>query len=183
MKITLVTGSQWKLKEWRRILPSDVTLEHVDIDLPEIQSDDIEEIVIDKAKRAYAVAQRPVVVEDLSAGLVKHQGLPGPFIKFFVKKLGPGALQILAGEDGARAVVTCAIASYDGTDVTIATSIVHGTAVAPVGENGFGFDRSFIPDGSDMTFARMSVEDKDRVSHRALAIREFIEKRRKVNDE
>jgi len=41
------------------------------------------------------------------------------------------------------------------------------------GENGFGYDSIFIPDGHENTFAEMSGGEKNRISHRANAIREF----------
>ena len=77
-----------KLQEWQAFMPADITLSSVDLDLEEIQSDDPLEIMTDKVKRAYDEVQKPVVVEDVSAGLVKFDGLPGPFIKFFMKRLG-----------------------------------------------------------------------------------------------
>ena len=62
--VFLVTGNANKLEEWRRQLPSDIEINLVDVDLPEIQSIDPEEIVADKAKRAYEAMDKPVVVED-----------------------------------------------------------------------------------------------------------------------
>src|SRR6185312_13203730 len=78
-KLTLVTGNPGKLAEWRRILPPEYELESLDIDLTEIQSLDSREITADKARRAFKQAGKPVIVEDLSAGLDILNGLPGPF--------------------------------------------------------------------------------------------------------
>lgn len=174
-EILLVTGNANKLREWQRQMPADISLSTIDIDLPEIQSDDSEEIVADKARRAYEAAGKPVVVEDVSASLAHLNGLPGPFIKFFMKRLGHDALYQLAAHEGEAAAVSCVVAYYDGEQMTIVRGDVPGTIVAPRGNDGFGFDITFVPDGHDKTYAEMSDDEKDSVSHRQRAIRAFVD--------
>ena len=174
-EILLVTGNANKLREWQRQMPDDIVLSSIDIDLPEIQSDDSEEIVADKARRAYEAAGKPVVVEDVSASLAHLNGLPGPFIKFFMKRLGRDALYQLAAHEGEAALVSCVVAYYDGEELLIVRGDVAGTVVSPRGDGGFGFDVTFVPDGHDKTYAEMSDEEKDTVSHRRKAIRAFVE--------
>ena len=174
-EILLVTGNANKLREWQRQMPADVFLSSIDIDLPEIQSDDSEAIVADKARRAYEVAGKPVVVEDVSASLAHLNGLPGPFIKFFMKRLGHDALHQLATHEGEPATVSCVVGYYDGKELLIVRGDVPGTVVVPRGENGFGFDGTFMPDGHDRTYAEMTDDEKDLISHRQRAIRAFVE--------
>lgn len=175
-RIYLVTGNQKKLKEWQAIIPADIELESTSIDLIEIQSDAPEEIVTDKAKRAYDVVKQPVVVEDVSAGLDKYGGLPGPFVKFFQQRLGGDALYKIAGEEETGATVSCSIAYYDGTTLLTVRADVHGKVVAPRGNNEFSFDVVFIPDGETQTFSEMDPAKKNSLSHRSKAIGLFIEK-------
>lgn len=53
--------------------------------------------------------------------------------------------------------------------------VIEGTIrTAPSGEHGFGYDPIFQPDGYDITFAEMSMEEKNRISHRALAMKKLI---------
>ncbi len=170
MKMTLVTGNKHKLEEWRHLLPKNISLEFVDIALDEIQSMDLAEIVTDKAKRAYAKLGKPVVVEDIATAIDSMNGLPGPFIKFFVKQMGNDCLVRLAGKENSPATVTCTVAYYDGVSVVVATGEVKGTVVTPRGKNGFGFDFGFIPAGADRTYAEMTPEEKGKVSHRSKAI-------------
>lgn len=171
---TLVTGNQGKLNEWRRLLPADFGLESADIDLTEIQSADPELIVADKARRAYDILKRPVVVEDVSAGLNRLGGLPGPFVKFFLKVLGEDALRKLALEEGEAATVACVVAYCDGGQPLCLTGTVIGSIVTPRGLNGFGFDKTFVPTGQTKTYAEMTDAEKDLVSHRAKAIEQFV---------
>jgi len=42
------------------------------------------------------------------------------------------------------------------------------------GDQGFGYDPVFSPFGTDLTFAEMSLEDKSKISHRGIAVREFV---------
>ena len=172
----LVTGNPHKLKEWQQIIPPDVAMDIVDVVLPEIQSDNAEESVREKARRAYEVVGKPVVVEDVSAGLEKLDGLPGPFIKFFNKRLGGDALYKLAGSVEARATVSASIAYFDGKDMLVMRADVPGKVVEPRTRDGFGFDITFVPDGETETFAEMSAEKKNSLSHRAQAIRMLLDK-------
>ena len=45
--------------------------------------------------------------------------------------------------------------------------------VMPAGENGFGYDPLFVPDGYDRTFAQLTAEEKNQISHRANALKEL----------
>lgn len=173
-QIYLVTGNQNKLREWQALMPSSIRLESVDVDLPEIQSVDAVEIVTDKVKRAYEAVGKPVVVEDVEAGLEKLNGLPGPLIKFFNAKLGNDSLYKLAGKEGEKAKVACTIAYYDGHKVMIARGEVNGTIVAPRGD-AYGFDVVFVPEGETETYAEMGPERKNALSHRSKAIKNFVE--------
>jgi XTP/dITP diphosphohydrolase len=50
------------------------------------------------------------------------------------------------------------------------------------GDHGFGFDGTFVPTGHDKTYAEMSDDEKDSVSHRAKAVALFVEKLESLND-
>ncbi|MDB5175560.1 MAG: putative nucleoside triphosphatase [Candidatus Saccharibacteria bacterium] len=173
-KFYLVTGNAGKLAQYKRLLPSDIEFEPIDLDLPEIQSLDSEVLITDKAKRAYQIVQKPVVIEDVAAGLTALNGLPGPFIKFFEQRLGADALAQLATTQPAQATVSCTIGFYDGSSLLIARGTVKGTVVPARGSNGFGFDSCFVPDGQTKTFAEMTNGEKDAISHRSLAVLDLL---------
>ena len=71
----------------------------------------------------------------------------------------------------ARFVCAIAIASVDGEVLNLSEGICDGTITfAPRGESGFGYDPLFVPDGYDQTFAELSDEIKNQISHRARAL-------------
>jgi len=71
----------------------------------------------------------------------------------------------------ARFVSVIAIANEDGRVINLSTGTCDGQiAQAPRGNNGFGYDPVFIPEGFGQTFAELQTEMKNHISHRARAL-------------
>lgn len=177
--ITIVTGNPGKLKEWKRLFPNTFKLEHANIDLVEIQSLDPLVVAKDKARRAYKKLGRPVIVDDVSAGLDDLHGLPGTFMKYFEDTLGSNALFRLAGNKSAACTVSMVAAYYDGENSVQGKGVIKGKVIDPKGIEGWGFDFVFVPDGHTKTYAQMGPAAKDKISHRSLAIQDLV---RQLND-
>jgi non-canonical purine NTP pyrophosphatase (RdgB/HAM1 family) len=174
-QLTLVTGNPNKLRELRQIAPVELNLTCRNIDLPEIQSLDLFEIVEDKVKRAYEHIKGPVIVEDVSAGLDDLEGLPGPFYKFFSAKLGDTVLLKLSKiANSNKITIQCIAAYFDGDKVLYGKGVIHGVVVEPRGENGFGFDSVVVPNGESRTMAEMAAIEKHKISHRGQAFNELF---------
>lgn len=161
---SLVTGNPHKLSELQSVFPPDSSLRSVKLDLDEIQTLDLHEIVRHKLRHAFSVVKGPVIIEDVSAELAALNGLPGPFIKFFEERLGKGALHTLAGEG--RVKIICAMGYYDGKQEIIVDGVLEGRIVAPRDGEGFGFDFVLIPDGYDKTMSELGLDVKNTISHR-----------------
>ena len=146
-------------------------LECVGLDLAEPQALDPGEIVEAKARAAYAALRRPVIVEDSGLAIRVWAGFPGALVKWLEKSAGCAALvPMLDGFADRSAVATCAVAFFDGSRLVAARGDVAGRiAASPRGSGGFGWDAVFVPEGSDQTFAEMTTEQKDAVSHRRRA--------------
>lgn len=173
--ITVVTGNANKLKELQAVFPSHVSLHSTDIDLPEIQSIDPEEIVRDKLERAFATLKQPVIVEDVSAELACLNGLPGPFIKYFEQSLGKGALwQLAQHHENRNATIRCTMGYYEGRQMTLVQGVVTGSVVEPRGTDGWGFDFVFIAKGQSKTNAELGSAIKNKLSHRARAVDKLV---------
>ena len=171
--ITFITGNVKKLAELKAVLPRDLDITHQQVDLDEIQSLDLHEIISYKLRQAYAAVNGPVLVEDISAELASLNGLPGPFIKFFHQKLGEQALYKI-GTDRDTVTVKCTMGYYDGKTEIIVDGVMRGTIVAPRGESQFGFDPVIQPDGYDKTLAELGPHVKNQISHRRKAVDAMI---------
>ncbi len=146
-------------------------IERLDLELPEPQGLHPAEIVEAKARGAFALVSRPVLVEDSGLSIHAWGGFPGALVKWLEKSAGVASLpRMLDAFPDRSATAVCAIGYCDGGEVVTALGEVPGTiAPAPRGAGGFGWDTIFIPQGSTRTFAEMAAEEKDRVSHRRRA--------------
>ena len=151
-------------------------LESQPLDLPEIQSLDLEEILAAKAAAAFESVGRPVVVEETGLELAALNGFPGPLIRWMLEAIGPEGIARTAlalGDRRARAV--CALAWTDGDDTVIGRGSTAGELVLPArGENGFGWDPVFRPQGGRRTYGEMSAAEKDQIGHRGRAWRDLL---------
>lgn len=160
--LVFITGNQDKADYLARLLGVPIT--HQKVDLDEIQSLDLKKIVEHKARQAYEVVQRPVIVDDVSLEFTALSGLPGPFIKFFVDTTGLVAVcKMLNGFNDRSAVARGAFGYFDGNQLEVFSSELTGSiAEAPRGTSGFGWDKIFIPEGyGGKTRAELSHNEDD----------------------
>ncbi|XP_018798365.1 PREDICTED: inosine triphosphate pyrophosphatase [Bactrocera latifrons] len=172
--ITFVTGNAKKLEELVAILGDKFPRKVVSrkIDLPELQGE-IDEIAIKKCKEAARQVDGPVLVEDTCLCFDALEGLPGPYIKWFLEKLQPeGLYRMLAGWDNknAKAICTLSFAESANSEPIIFQGVTEGSIVEPRGCRDFGWDPIFKPNGYDLTYAEMPKEEKNKISHRYRAL-------------
>ena len=85
-------------------------------------------------------------------------------------------LKEMEGKTDRRACFKTGIAYLHGDDVRFFEGRVDGTILdAPRGEGGFGYDPLFMPEGYERSFAEMSGEEKNAISHRGRAVRKLVE--------
>ena len=156
--ITFITGNQKKADYLAKYLGYPV--KHEKLDLEEIQSLDLKEIVTHKVKQAYQKINGPVIVEDVALEFVALGGLPGPFIRFFVEKVPFETICSLLDGKSRKATARCVFGYFDGKNVKLFEGKLDGEiATTPAGENGFGWDKIFIPEGYISTRATLNEED------------------------
>lgn len=168
--LTVITTSKDKLAEINEILGTNHKVSKIDI--PEIQSLNLDAVITHKAKEAYRKIKKPVLVEDISLEIKALNGLPGTFVKFFLELLGTEDTVKLIGKSKTVTTAAAAVAIYDGQNLKIFKGVVRGTlSKKNRGERGFGFDKVFIPDGYTKTYAQMNPSLKNKISHRAIALK------------
>lgn len=177
MTISFLSSNQHKYTELKAIIPN---LELYPMELPEIQSLDPQAIIRFKLQEALKHHKGPCIVEDTSVYFEGLNGLPGPFIKFFVQSLGGEKLaQLVASTWNTRVVAKSLIWYAQSPDqILIFEWSITGTIVPPRGNSPFGRDPIFQPDGLDQTFGEMTSEAKNQISMRKQAaqkLKDFLD--------
>lgn len=184
-KIVLVTSNKAKARDIQKILGFPINV--ADIELEEIQETDLGKIAIHKINEAFEKIGSPVIIDDVGLYINAWNGFPGPLIKWILKA-GEGnasmLLKMMEGEENRKAQVRLVAAYHDGKKAHIFFGEDKGEIAEEIrGENGFGWDPVFIPEGSTKTFAEMSFEEKNKDSHRRQALeklKKFLEETKRV---
>lgn|SRR5258708_3065287 len=172
-RVTLITGNEGKAREYAALLGIEVTA--VKAELTEVQALDVERVAKRKAEDAFAHLGVPVLVDDTGLSVRAWNGLPGALVAWFLDTVGAeGILAMAAGLSDRRATVTTALGYADDSGVRVFRGAVAGSLASEArGTNGFGYDAIFAPDGDGRTFAEMTREEKNRISHRRLAVEDM----------
>nr|XP_016442061.1 PREDICTED: inosine triphosphate pyrophosphatase-like [Nicotiana tabacum] len=170
--VTFVTGNAKKLEEVRAILGQSIPFQSLKLDLPELQGEP-EDISKEKARIAAKEVNGPVLVEDTCLCFNALKGLPGPYIKWFLQKIGhEGLNNLLMAYEDKTAYATCVFSLALGPNTEPLTFVgkTMGRIVPARGPNDFGWDPIFQPHGYDQTYAEMPKEEKNKISHRGKAL-------------
>lgn len=172
-EITFITGHAKKAEEISWHLGYPVT--HHKLDLPEIQSLDPHEVVRIKAEGAYRQLQCPVLVEDFSLRFEALGKLPGPLIKWFLQELKvEGICKLLDNYETRVAYAQTCFGYRDENGLHIFDGIMKGMIAPKIqGDNGYGTDGIFIPDGQDKTWGEMNKEEQVEYSLRCIGLKKL----------
>lgn len=171
--LTFITGNAAKAEQLGRHLDHPVA--HNKLDLAEIQSLNLYEIIQHKTKEAFKQVGGLVLVEDTSLTFKALGKLPGPLIKWFLTELdNDGLCKILNSYKDRSAVAEVCFGLYDGKELKVFEGQVEGTiARVPRGKRGFGWDPVFIPEGRDKTWGEMNIEEQKETSMRRIALKKL----------
>jgi XTP/dITP diphosphohydrolase len=187
--LVLATRNQGKIREFRRILDaiSNGAINLVGLEefahTTEVEEtgSTFKENALLKARSICAETGLPAIADDSGLCVDALDGAPGIYSARYAgvhgDDLGNNAklLRELANvpEDKRSAHFTCAAALVlpDGRE-HVTEEIFEGSILfAPIGDQGFGYDPLFRPDGLAISSAQMSAEEKDLISHRGKSLR------------
>lgn len=185
MRILLATKNRGKIKEMNRLF-SDLDIEFVGVDTIENPPDVLEdgttyhENALKKAMTYFNISGLPTLAEDSGLEVDALDGAPGVYSARYAgedasdqennKKLLDALKDVPDDERGARFVsVLCLV--LDGKPYFFEGEVRGRILKNPEGSSGFGYDPLFCPEGYEHSFAVLGEEVKNRISHRARAIK------------
>jgi len=180
-KIIVATNNKNKAREIREILPQYevLTLEDINFfdDIEESGETFLENAII-KAKAVSVLTDDVVLADDSGLEVDFLNGAPGVYSKRFADSDNARIdkmLALLGDTTNRTARFKCSVALVQrGELVADFEGILEGSiAYSREGENGFGYDPIFIPDGYDVSLACLTPEEKNSISHRAQAFIKF----------
>ncbi|WP_300370137.1 RdgB/HAM1 family non-canonical purine NTP pyrophosphatase [Brachyspira sp.] len=181
-KLVIASANKHKIKEIENIFKDSGINEILPIpsDIGEIIEDGntfIENSLI-KAKAVYNYTKLPSLADDSGLCVNALNGRPGVYsARYGGENLGyKEKMQMLLDElkdkeDRTAYFITSAVCVLNDNYYIALEGIVNGKIIKnPRGFEGFGYDPIFQPDGYDITYAEMSLEEKNSISHRSLAM-------------
>ena len=185
MKIIFATNNAHKLSEVQAVLGEAFELVTprmcgVEEDIPET-AETLEGNASQKAHYLYEKTGLDCFADDTGLEVEALGGAPGVHSARYATDGHDFAannrllLKNLEGKENRRARFRTVISLIDGGEEHLFEGIVEGHIIDhESGEEGFGYDPLFVPEGFDRTFAEMSAEEKNAVSHRGRAVRKLV---------
>ena len=175
MEIRFVSNNPHKIREAQRMFKdSSIKIIPVEFKIKEIQTENIKDIVKDKAIKAFKQVGRPLFVEHTGLYIKDMGGLPGGLTQVFWDELGEEQFTSLFGQKENSILEAKTVIAYcDAKKIHVFEGNINGVCASkPSKGNGFQWDCIFIPDGYDETFAQLGRK-KETFSMRKKALEKF----------
>ena len=189
MKIVIGTRNQHKIKEFKEkfakinieVVGLDEYLGNTDVSEPIEDGSTFQENAIIKAKYYYNLVNVPCLCDDSGLCVEALDGAPGINSARYSGGKDKDNRDLLrknlTGNFPAKAYFNCDLIYYDGKDIISTNGKIHGEIINEErGEDGFGYDSIFYYPPLSKTLAEISVDEKNKISHRGYAIEEMLKK-------
>ncbi len=188
MKLLFATTNKGKLKEVRKVF-SETTFTILSLadfpNIPEIIEDGatFAENAKIKAETVYDLFNVPTLADDSGLSVEQLNGEPGVFSARYAGENATDELnnklllkKLSHFSEPHFAKFVCSSVFYDGENFILAEDVMEGKIIhEPRGENGFGYDPLFIAEGYSVTNGELSLDEKNKISHRAKAFNRLHE--------
>jgi XTP/dITP diphosphohydrolase len=182
----LATANPHKAVEMRDVLaPLGVELEDRPVDAPDVEEtgETLEENALLKARALVEATQRAAIADDTGLFVDALDGRPGVRSARYAGETASyddNVTKLLGELEGveirtARFITVIAVAYPDGTSFCVRGELKGTIAHARTGDQGFGYDPVFVPEGDSRTLAELTPQEKNETSHRARALRALSE--------
>jgi len=182
MILKIVTSNLGKVEEFRKAFADvGIGIEHLRIPYDEIQTAELEEVVKWGMKELRKKGLKNFIIDDSGLFIDELNGFPGVYSSYVQKTIGnDGILHLMEYFlDNKGAEFRCCIGCDIEGETIIVTGICRGEILPlGMGTDGFGYDPIFSVDG-DRSLAEMSLDEKNAVSHRGIAIKLLMKELRK----
>ncbi len=191
----MATGNSHKIDEINAILGNKIQTKSIkelghNVDLYETGTT-LEANALQKMRQISIPYDVDVIADDTGLEVEALDGAPGVYSARYagnqatyqenVDKL----LEKMRNKENRKARFRTIVAVSDGNKEKTFEGIINGKIIdEPRGDGGFGYDSIFVPDGYDKTFAEMTPEEKNKISHRAMALqklKDYFEDNNKYN--
>jgi len=181
MKLKVITSNPGKVAEYQRSFSDlGIEMEHFRLPYDEVQTSELEEVVNKGMDEIIKKGVRDFIVDDSGLFVDTLKGFPGVWSAYAQKTIGnKGLLKLMEGVEDRGAEFRCCIGCDINDERIVVLGKCHGYITeSEMGNDGFGFDPIFSPDGK-LTFAQIPIEEKNEMSHRGNAVKLLIEEMRK----
>ena len=188
MRLIMATNNQGKVRELSALLSSDfevLTLKEAGFEI-EVEEDGktFTENAVKKALETYKITKTPSIGDDSGLCVEALSGAPGIYS---ARWAGEGASQdalisklhseLLEKENKKAKFVSVIALAFSEDDIVVAQGECAGEIIDDKrGDGGFGYDPVFYVPSLGKTFSELSVEEKNKISHRANALNALLEK-------
>jgi len=185
-KLVFATNNAHKLAEVKAILEPHFTIISLkdlncNEDIPET-ADSLEGNALLKATYIHNKFGLDCFADDTGLEIDELGGEPGVYSARYAGEENNSinnmnkVLMLLGNKTNRKACFRTVISLIQGEDKVFFEGKINGSiSFLPQGESGFGYDPIFIPEGYLVSFAQLSTEEKNKISHRALAVKKLIE--------
>lgn len=176
--INYITGNQSKFDEAKEIFKNkDIDLIKKDLKIEEIKSLDQKKVIIDKARKAYNILKKPLIIDDVGIYFNAYNNFPGTYTRFLYEAIGYDGIKKLLKDKGNSAYFKILICYKDKDAEMVFEGVLNGRIIenkSDVINKNFQYDSIFIPESYEIPLSEIALEKRAEFSHRKIAIDKLI---------